>query len=262
MNPIEALKMAMRALTDNKLRSSLTVLGIVIGVGAVIGLMSIGAGIQHTITEQVQSVGTNLIFVRPGAVNQQGVRTAQGSAVTLTLQDAQAIGAQVPEVIAIAPQITFGGPIVAGKLNTFTQIVGVTPEYFDALNYNISDGDFISQTDLDARSRVAVLGALTAQTLFPDGDAVGQPITLSRQRFKVIGVLASKGAGGTGDDLITIPLATASLIQRGLTSGGQTRVSNINVKVGDASQITTAKDNIAAVPVNGIISLVATMILP
>ncbi|MBI4289605.1 MAG: ABC transporter permease [Chloroflexi bacterium] len=247
MNPVEALKMALRALTSNKLRSSLTVLGIVIGVGAVIGLMSIGAGIQKTITEQVQSVGTNLIFVRPGAVNQQGVRSAQGSAATLTLQDAQAIAARVPEVVAVAPQVSFGGPVVAGSQNTFTQINGVTPEYFEALNYAVADGDAISQSNVDARSRVAVLGSLTTQTLFPDGDAVGQSISLSRMRFRVIGVLESKGSGGTGDDLVAVPLTTASQLQRGLTASGQTRVQNINVKVGDASQIAAAKEAIAVV---------------
>ncbi|MDO8636684.1 MAG: ABC transporter permease [Dehalococcoidia bacterium] len=247
MNPIESLRMALRALMANKLRSSLTVLGIVIGVGAVIGLMSIGAGIQKTITEQVQSVGTNLIFVRPGAVNQQGVRTAQGTAATLTLQDAQAIAEQVPGIVNVAPQLSFGGAVVAGRQNAFTQTIGVTPEYFDALNYSISSGDFISQTNVDARSRVAVLGSLTAQTLFPDGDALGQSLSIRRMRFKVIGVLESKGSAGTGDDLVAIPLSTASQLDRAITSRGQTRVQNINVKVEDAANITAAKDDIAAV---------------
>ena len=247
MNPIESLRMALRALMANKLRSSLTVLGIVIGVGAVIGLMSIGAGIQKTITEQVKSVGTNLIFVRPGAVNQQGVRTAQGTAATLTLQDAQAIAEQVPGLIGVAPQLSFGGAVVAGRQNAFTQTIGVTPEYFDALNYSISSGDFICQTNVDARSRVAVLGSLTAQTLFPDGDALGQSLSIRRMRFKVIGVLESKGSAGTGDDLVAIPLSTASQLDRAITSRGQTRVQNINVKVEDAANITAAKDNIAAV---------------
>ncbi|MBF8304277.1 MAG: putative transporter permease protein, partial [Dehalococcoidia bacterium] len=107
--------------------------------------------------------------------------------------------------------------------------------------------DFISQTNVDARSRVAVLGSLTAQTLFPDGDALGQSLSIRRMRFKVIGVLESKGSAGTGDDLVAIPLTTASQLDRAITSRGQTRVQNINVKVEDAADIPAAKDNIAAV---------------
>lgn len=252
MNLVEALKMSLRALMVNKLRSALTVLGIVIGVGAVIGLMSIGRGIQSAITEQIKSVGTDLVFVRPGAVSQQGVRTAQGSAVTLTLDDARAIADPVraPAVTAVAPQMSFPAPVVARSQNAFTQIIGVTPEYFDVLNYTIAEGELFNQVNVEARSRVAVLGSTIAETLFPNRDAVGQWISVRQMRFRVIGMLNSKGGAGPGlmDDIIAVPITTlSSQLQILRTARGEIRVQTINVKVANSDDIDDAKEQIAAV---------------
>ncbi|MBI4288354.1 MAG: ABC transporter permease [Chloroflexi bacterium] len=244
--------MALRALTANKLRSALTVLGIVIGVGAVIGLMSIGRGIESAITSQIKSIGSDLVFVRPGAVSQQGVRTAQGGAVTLTLEDARAIADpnRVTVATGVAPQTNFPSPVVAGGQNAFTQIVGVTPEYFDMLSYTPADGETLSQQHVDARSRVAVLGSSVAEILFPNGDAVGQTISMRQMRFRVIGVLSSKGGGGPGnmDDFIAVPLTTlSSQLQMLRTARGEIRVQIINVKVDSSENIDIAKEQIAAV---------------
>ncbi len=249
MTFVDYVRVALRALGANKLRSALTMLGVIIGVGAVIALMSIGKGIQASVTAQIQGLGTNLLFITPGAQQQGGVRGAQGTAPTLTYDDAQAIAASVPQVAAVAPERVFGAQVIANGQNVFTRIDGVTPDFQDVRNFHVAEGDFITQQHLDARSLVAVLGANVAQTLFGDSDPIGQTIRVNQVTLRVIGVMEAKGsqAQGNQDDVIFVPLTTmdARLI-RNRTARGAEQVSTINVELVDDSDQTqqTAVDAI------------------
>ena len=159
MNPLDTALSAITSLWANKLRSSLTVLGIVIGVAAVISLMSIGRGAQASITESIQSLGSNLLFVQPGVTSFGGIFFGQGTASTLTLEDAEAI-ATTPSVSAVAPELSASGQLVFGRDNAFTSVLGVTDDYMDVRNLELATGGFISAGHVENRSDVIVLGAL------------------------------------------------------------------------------------------------------
>jgi len=240
MSLAETFRIALASLTANKMRSSLTMLGMIIGVGAVIALMAVGRGAQASVTAQIQGMGTNLLFVSPGASQQGGVRQAAGSAPTLTYEDAVAMGdGSIPEIAAVAPEMGFFGQVIAGPNNVNTRITGVTPEYESVRNFHASEGQFITKQQLDARSLVVLLGSNVAGELFPDTDPVGQSVDIGfannrRMRFQVIGVLESKGAQAMGnqDDTILIPLTTLQqrvMAQR--TNSGGHNVSTINVQL-------------------------------
>ncbi len=254
MNLTETFRVALSSLVSNKMRSALTMLGIIIGVGAVIALMSVGQGAQASITSQIQSMGTNLLFVSPGSTSSSGVRSAAGSAQTLTYQDAEAIAANVPQVAAVAPESSYFGQVIAGGSNVNTRITGVTPEYESVRDWQVSDGEFITQSQLDSASMVVLLGSNVASSLFPDGNAVGQTVSIgfannTRMQFKVTGVLESKGsqAMGNQDDTILIPLTTMQRkVSVSRTSSGGLTVSTINVQVtsSDKSVMNQAVQNI------------------
>ncbi len=253
MRLLQNLSIAFDGIRANKLRASLTMLGMIIGVSAVIVLMSIGSGTQAMVTSRISSLGSNLIFVRPGGAPQQGaVQQAQGSAASLTLQDAQALAADgaVPGVANISAEVDSRAQVVAGNLNTNTSIRGVDAPYLDVRNYQLADGDFFTQSQVDGRSLVAVLGATVATTLFPNGDAVGQNILINRNQFKVIGTLVSKGGSGFGndDDVAMVPITTAMarLSQQRSVTGGQS-VSVINVQAVSGKVVNDAKAGISAV---------------
>jgi len=252
MNIIETIRTSFRAITANKLRSSLTVLGIIIGVAAVISLMSIGRGSQSAITANIESLGTNLLFVRPGSTNTQGVRGAQGSLTSLTLEDAEALAdpTLAPAVKAVAPQVQTFAQIIAGKLNTFTQVLGVTPEYESVRNFPVAEGRFISDTDVKNKSLVAVLGSDVAATLFEGENPIGQTVKISGRQFKVIGVLVSKGGTGMGssDDMVIAPITTVQtrLYSQRTTAGGQS-IQTINVQVVNANETDAAIEQITAI---------------
>ncbi|MBI2861939.1 MAG: ABC transporter permease, partial [Chloroflexi bacterium] len=232
----EGLRVALAALNANKLRSALTMLGMIIGVAAVITLMSVGKGAQAVITSQIQSIGTNLLFITPGAASQGGVRMEAGSKANLTIEDAQAIFNNVPTVVGVAPEVNFAGQVVAGSQNYFTKIVGVTPDYEFVRNFPVASGVFISQQDVDGRSLVAVLGSYTAQQLFGEGDPTGERIRVNNVTLTVIGVLAPKGgmALGNQDDLILVPLTTLQQrLARQRTQFGGSGVNTIYVQVSD-----------------------------
>ena len=246
----KALLVALSNLSANKMRSALTILGIVIGVAAVIAMLSIGRGVEVSITSQIESVGTNLLFVYAGRTEEAGAFSAAGSAASLTLEDADAI-ASAPSVVGVSPQT--GGRVQAVYLsqNTNSELLGVTPSYLWVSNFEMTDGEFISDANVTARSTVVVLGSAVADTLFGgEAGAVGQTIRLNGQPYRVIGVLASKGGTGFGsqDDRILVPLTTA---QTRLTGprffGGSSSVNVINVKVADADQIDTAIEEISAI---------------
>ena len=250
MNPLDIANSALTSLWANKLRSGLTVLGIVIGVAAVISLMSIGRGAQASITEGIQSLGTNLLFVQPGAASFGGIFFGQGSASTLTLDDAHAIADQaaIPSVSAVAPELSTFGDIVFGRENTSTQVLGVTTEYLDVRNLELSTGGFISQGHVTNRSEVAVLGSFTSETLFGLRDPVGQTIRINDRRFTVIGVLDSMGGGPFGqfDDQILVPITTAYYrLASERTTQGDVTVNLISVQVKDEDLMDQAEGEIS-----------------
>ena len=243
---------AISSLAANKLRAGLTLLGIVIGVAAVISLLSIGRGAQDAITERIQSLGTNLLFVRPGGTFQGGVFGGQGSAVTLTLEDAYALQDLVlaPSVKAVAPELGTSGQVVAGRENTFTQIAGVTPEYQFVREFTMASGQFVTQTHLDRSSQVAVLGSRVAEDLFGFRDPVGQPVRINGRQFTVIGVLESKGGGffGSFDDQVVVPITTVyNRLSSTRTAQGGVSVQTINVQVVDVDAMEDAVAEVSTV---------------
>ena len=237
MNITENLRIALRSLSSNKMRSGLTMLGIIIGVMAVISMLSIGRGTQASITNQINSMGTNLLYVRPGSTQSSGVRTAEGSAATLTMEDGAALEG-LANIVAVAPQVESFGQLAYLGNNTNGRVIGVTPEYLDAMNTKLASGDFISAQNVTTNSAVVVIGSEIATTLFDTADPIGQTIRINGQNFRVIGVMEAKG--GTGfmnvDTQVYVPLTTAMtrLSRTGQYRGGNS-VSQINVKITDSS---------------------------
>ncbi len=237
MNVFESMRIALRSLSANKLRSALTMLGIIIGVMAVIAMLSIGRGAQAAITNQINSIGTNLLFIRPGSTQEGGVRTAQGSAGTLTLEDAAALS-NVSNVVGVAPELDSFAQLAYLGNNTNGRVLGVTPEYLDTLNGSVADGEFITSANVTARSAVVVLGAQVAQDLFDTASPVGQSVRLNGQTYRVIGVMQAKGGTGflNADTQVFVPITTAmSRLSRGGQFRGGNVVNVINVKITDPS---------------------------
>ncbi|MCH8195197.1 MAG: ABC transporter permease [Chloroflexi bacterium] len=252
MSPLESLRVALAALMDNKLRSVLTLLGMVIGVGAVISVMSIGRGSSAAITEQIESIGSNLIFVRAAASFQGGVRGAQGSAATLTLDDAQALAdsALTPDVLAVAPEISTFSQARAGRENVNTRIIGVTPEYEQVRNFQVAEGRFITAQDVAARRLVAVVGSSVSETLFGGLSPVGRTVTINQRPFRIVGLLEEMGGTGTAiqDDVIVAPITTVQArLVRQRTSAGRDRVQTITVQVTDNDRLEQAKLQVSEV---------------
>ncbi len=254
MNLVESVRIAVRALGANKLRALLTMLGIIIGVAAVISLVSVGRGAQAAVTERIQGLGTNLLFIRPGSTQQGGIRQGQGSAQTLSLEDAEAIAAEVPQVVGVAPEISAFAQLVASGQNWNTRVVGTTETYPEVRNFNVANGDFFTRQHVEGRSRVVVLGATVAQNLFGDADPIGESVRISLfgrpgTTFRVIGVMESKGGTGFGnqDDQVFVPLSTYhTRLTTARTVRGSYMVSTINVQVADMAVMQEAVQEIAA----------------
>ena len=251
MSLIDILRTAIWSMGSNKLRSGLTLLGIVIGVTAVIALMTIGRGVQQSITSRIQSQRANLLFVQSGSSTQNGISAGQGSAFTLTLEDAYALADPVfaPSVKAVAPQINTRTQVVAGRENTNTQVLGVTPEYESVRNISVATGQFISQSHLLTNSAVAVLGASDAETLFGNRNPVGQNIRINGRQFKVIGVLEDSGTTffGSGSQVL-IPITTAYYrLSSQRTTQGDVSVQSINVEASDQDSMEDAEVDIATI---------------
>jgi putative ABC transport system permease protein len=252
----ESVRISLRALTVNKMRSILTMLGIIIGVGAVIALLSVGQGFEQYITQQFQSLGTNLLFVFAGQLESSGpgsARSSQQRIQPLTMGDASALADPflVPDVVAVAPEYSRSATVVRGKLDRSANVSGVTPEYQSVRNFNPVLGEFIAQEHVNGRSRVAVLGATVAEEFFePDEYPIGQTIKLNDVPFKVIGVLEEKGGGGFGDEdnVVMIPISTA---QTRLYNAGSVRgdliISVIFVQVATQDKMGVVADRIAEV---------------
>jgi putative ABC transport system permease protein len=236
VNVLASSRIAVRALRVNKLRSTLTMLGIIIGVGAVIAMVAIGAGAQARVAEQLQALGANMIFVFPGSTTSGGFRMGAGSSISLTEDDAWAIQREVPGVVVAAPTMRGTGQLVWGNLNWSTVIVGVTPEYFDARDWPTASGRVFSQDDVDGAGKVAILGQTVAQSLFGETDPIGQTVRVKKLLCTVVGVLESKGQNTWGqdqDDVIIIPLSTAKRKVLGISQANARSVNGISVKVAD-----------------------------
>jgi putative ABC transport system permease protein len=232
------------AITVNKARSGLTILGIVIGIGSVIAMIAIGQGAQTSIENNIQSIGSNLILVTPGfarGVGQQ-VSTGRGNAQTLTQADADSIIKEITSAKAVAPEISRRYQVTAKSKNTNTQIIGTVPNYTSVRNVEVDQGSFITDQHIRGISKIAVLGPTTATDLFGSAEtAIGQTIKINKVEFKVIGVTKSKGGSGFGnaDDSIFVPLITA---QRFLA--GDTYVTTISVQAKDQSAMTAIQQEI------------------
>jgi putative ABC transport system permease protein len=221
VNPFQILLVAMRALWRNKLRSFLTTLGIIIGVGAVIAMMAIGAGAKAQVEATFAAMGTNLLIVLPGAANTSGQRGGFGSGQTITWDDFDAIRDEVPTVKHAAPSLRSSQSIVAGEVNWTTSVTGTTPDYFDIRNWPVANGSAFTQGDIDAGTKVIILGQTVVEKLFgPNADPVGQSVRVGTTPFNVIGVAARKGQSASGqdyDDTAFLPATTfAQKIQGGL----------------------------------------------
>lgn len=211
MKLLNILLSAFRALQRNKMRSFLTMLGIIIGVGAVIAMLAIGQGAEYSVKEQIASLGTNVLMVYPGAQQQAGVRTAAGSATTLTEDDALAIGRECPAVQYVSPGSGSGGQIIAGNLNWSTGIQGVGSDYLEIRQWSVEYGEFFTDQDVKGAAKVCVLGKTVADNLFPESSPVDQTVRIRNVPFKVAGVLKKKGQNAMGqdqDDVILAPYTT------------------------------------------------------
>lgn len=216
----ESVVIALEGLRANKMRSLLTMLGIIIGVGAVIAMVSIGMGVRDKVEKSIAGLGSNLLIVMPGATAPSGVRVAAGSTSTLTYADAQVIAREISGVNAVAPTVQRQYQAVYSGKNWITQMQGTTPDFLTVRNFELGEGSFISQRNLDTRDRVAVLGKTVVDNLFGDMNPIGQTIRINKSTFRVIGTLAPKGqsAGGQDqDDLIIVPLTTAQERMLGIT---------------------------------------------
>jgi putative ABC transport system permease protein len=245
----QSVRIAGRALRVNKLRSVLTMLGIIIGVAAVIAMVGVGAGAQARIAQEIQSLGSNLIIVLPGSITASGIRLGTGTQQTISEDDAVAIAREIPLVQAAAPSMRGNAQVVYGNLNWATLIQGVTADYSEAREWPVLDGRGITSEDVDGATKVALIGQTTALNLFGEAEAIGQIIRIKNVPFTVVGVLVRKGQNSWGqdqDDVIHIPLSTAKKKVLGRSRSNPRAVGAISVKVRPDADVIEAEDQIRA----------------
>ena len=247
MNALQAVRIALRSLRVNKLRSALTMLGIIIGVGAVITMVAVGSGAQARVAEQIQSLGSNLIIVLSGSVTAGGVRMGTSSQQTITEDDSAAIAREIPAVQVSAPSVRGNAQIVFGNLNWATGVQGVTPDYFEAREWPVVNGRAFGPEDVDGATKVALLGQTTAVNLFAEADPVGQIVRIKKVPFTVVGILDRKGQNSWGqdqDDIVIIPLSTAKKKVLGKSNSNPRAVSSISVKIRPDEDMSEAETQI------------------
>ena len=216
----ESIKMALDGMVSNKLRTFLTLLGIIIGVGAVIAMVSLGFGVKESIKDNISKLGSNLLMVSAGGRTATGARLAAGEGAHLTFDDMLAIEKQVDGISGISASVNTSYQLVAGNQNWTSRVEGTTPSNFAIQNYELEDGRLFTERDMNSRARVAVIGKTVADNLFPGDDPVGQIMRIKKAPFQVIGVLKAKGSSGMGqdqDDTVIIPLTTAQNRMMGIT---------------------------------------------
>jgi putative ABC transport system permease protein len=243
------MRIALRALKVNRTRSALTMLGIIIGVAAVIAMVGVGAGATARIQSQIQSIGSNLIIVLPGSVSSSGVRLGSGGVATLTVDDAKAIAAECPSVTLAAPTVRGGVQVVYGNSNWATAVQGVTPDYMTIRDYTMLSGQFFTTQDVDAAAKTAVLGETVARNLFGDANAAGQVVIIKNVPFTVAGVLTPKGQSPTGqdqDDIILLPISTAMQKVLGVNKANAKAVGSLMVQAISPQAMSDAIQEMAA----------------
>ena len=246
---LSSMRIAFRALTMNKLRSALTMLGIVIGVASVIATVAIGSGATQRIQDQIASIGSNIIIIIPGSMSSSGVRLGTGNAVTLSEADAREIPVQCPDVELTAPYVRGGAQVISGNNNWATQIYGVTPDYLTIRQLSVSDGVEFTQQDVDSANKVAVLGKTPVDNLFGGADPIGQVIRIKNVPFTVVGVLTPKGQSSQGqdqDDVILLPISSAKRKVIGVSSANADAVNTIMMQAKSAGVIQAAQDEAQA----------------
>ncbi len=244
MRVVSTIKIAFRALRRNKLRSVLTALGIIIGVGAVIAMVGIGNGAKAQVEAQIASLGENIILVFSGSTTASGIRTGWGGAGTLKVEDAEAIRREVPGVTAVSEEVASTTQVAAGNQNWFTRIFGESAEYFDIRQWPLAEGGPFTDQDVRSSNKVCVIGRTTATQIYGNEDAVGQILRIKNVPFTITGVLTPKGLSAQGtdqDDVVIMPFTSA---MKRVTGG--TTLRNINVQVGNANELAAAQQQIIA----------------
>ena len=239
---IENIALSFQGVWSHKLRSFLTMLGIIIGVGAVIAMVSVGMGVRSNVQESIASLGSNMLIVSPGSSNRGGPRGAAGSMQTLKYEDARAIQSKIRNIDFVSPSVSGSYQIVNGNQNWNSSVQGVTPEYMDIKSLVVESGSFISTDNMNRRDRVAVIGTTVAENLFGSENPVGRNIRGNNQPCRVIGLLESKGQSSMGqdqDDVVIIPLTTAQERMLGITY-----VQSISVQVKDALYMDQVQEDI------------------
>ncbi|HZE13446.1 MAG TPA: ABC transporter permease, partial [Chthoniobacterales bacterium] len=233
-------KIAARALRRNKLRSALTALGIIIGVGAVIAMVSIGNGAKAQVEAQIAGLGENIILIFSGSTTASGIRTGWGGAGTLKIDDAEAIRREVPQVTLVSEEVVSTAQVAAGNQNWFTRIYGESADYFDLRQWPLADGAPFTQQDVRSANKVCVVGRTTATQIFGSEDVVGQVLRIKNVPFQILGVLTAKGLSSQGtdqDDIVIMPYTSA--MKR--VMGGGTTLRNINAQVASPHDLAPAQ---------------------
>ncbi len=247
MNALAALRSAWRALATNLLRSILTMLGIIIGVAAVITTIAIGSGAQQRVAEQIKGLGSNIMLVMPGAQTTGGVRLGAQTGQALVEEDAYAVAREVPEVQVAAPTMRTGVQIVAGNTNWATSAFGMTPDYLEARDWPLASGRNFEMSEVSGSGKVAIIGLTVAQQLFGDADPIDQVIRVKKVPLTVVGVLERKGQNSFGqdqDDVVMVPISTYRNRIQGQSGGKLKRVGSISVKVREGVSMKQAEDGI------------------
>lgn len=249
MTLFDSLKIALTALRSNMLRSILTTLGIVIGVGSVIILMAVGAGARSEVDKRIASLGTNTLVVNSGSSRVMGRSAGMGTELPLSESDLAAIRDKVPGVIGISGQLNGSGPVVYGNLNWTTTLTGVHPDFTDVRDWTIESGRGFVPEDMRGAVKVAVIGATVAKQLFQDADPVGAIIRVKNTPFAVIGVLAAKGQSGFGrdqDDVVLLPMPIARNQIVGKSQVQTDQVGQLHIKFDPATDLREAEDDISS----------------
>ena len=247
MNFFAPFRIALRALAANTLRSILTMLGIIIGVAAVITMIAVGSGATQRVQDQMKGLGSNIMLVIPGGVTAGGVRLGAQTGQGLTEEDALAIGREVPEVQVAAPSSRTGAQVVAGNTNWSTSIFGTTNDYLEAREWPIEDGRGFDAADLQGSAKVAIVGQTVVRELFGEADPLNQVIRVKKIPVTIIGVLSKKGQNSMGqdqDDVVLVPISTYRNRIQGGTGGKLKRIGSISVKVREGQSMKAAEDSI------------------
>ena len=237
MNLLMIIRVAFRALVRNKMRAALTMLGIIIGVSAVIAMVSIGQGASASVQAQIESIGTNLLFVSAGAQNVGGVRSGTGDSGTntLTVEDLEAIKREVPSVSMVTPSINARSQLVAGNMNWNTSLLGVSEQYPEIRKWSVQTGAFFTDSDVRTAARVIVIGQTIADNLFPGMDAVGQTLRVANLPFRVVGVMAAKGQDPQGRDQDDTAFAPYTTVQKKVLGNTTVRIAYVSAVSQDAT---------------------------